>query len=183
MNARASHPACEAFLFNGTEPMRYVMKQKLFCWGDDFPIKNDAGADVFFVDGRAFSIGNKLSFQDLAGNELAFIRQKLLSWGPTYEITRGEELLAVVKKHLFTLFRCKFTVDVPGPDDLEAQGSFLDLEYSFERGGGKVAEVSKRWFSWNDTYGVDIAEGEDDVLLLASTVVIDMICHADNQRH
>ena len=72
--------------------MRYVMKQKLFCFGDDFKIKNEAGEDVFFVDGRAFSIGNKLSFQDLNGNELAFIRQKLLSWGPTYEITRGSGL-------------------------------------------------------------------------------------------
>ena len=162
--------------------MRYLMKQKLFCWGDDFRIKNEAGDDVYFVDGRAFSIGNKLSFQDLKGNELAFIRQKLLSWGPTYEITRDGELLAVVKKHLFTLFRCKFTVDVPGPDDLEAQGSFLDLEYSFERGGRTVAEVSKRWFSWTDSYGVDINRGEDDVLILASTVVIDMVCHADDNK-
>ena len=161
--------------------MRYVMKQKLFCWGDDFRIKNEAGEDVFFVDGRAFSIGNKLSFQDLSGKELAFIRQKLLSWGPTYEITRDGELLAVVKKQLFTLFRCKFTVDVPGPDDLEAQGSFLDMEYVFERGGRQVAEVSKRWFSWSDTYGVEIADGEDDVLILASTVVIDMVCHGDGE--
>lgn len=157
--------------------MRYVMKQKLFCWGDDFRIKNEAGNDVFFVDGKVFTLGNKLSFQDLNGNELAFIRQKLLSWGPTYEITRGDELLAVVKKQLFTFFRCAFTVDVPGPDDLEAQGSFLDMEYSFTRGGRTVAEVSKRWFAWNDTYGVDIASGEDDVLILASTVVIDQICH------
>jgi uncharacterized protein YxjI len=162
--------------------MRYVMKQKLFAWGDDFRIQNAAGQDVFFVDGRAFSIGNKLSFQDLNGHELAFIRQKLLSWGPTYEITRGNELLAVVKKQLFTLFRCKFTVDVPGPDDLEAQGSFLDMEYQFERGGRTVAEVSKRWFSWSDTYGVDIRDGEDDVLILASTVVIDMICHDDQHK-
>lgn len=163
--------------------MRYLMKQKLFCWGDDFRIRNEADEDVFFVDGRAFSLGNKLSFQDLNGNELAFIRQKLLSWGPTYQITRGDTLLAVVKKHLFTFFRCKFTVDVPGPDDLEAQGSFLDMEYAFARGGRTVAEVSKRWFSWNDTYGVDIAAGEDDILILASTVVIDMICHGDNKRH
>ncbi len=162
--------------------MRYLMKQKLVCWGDDFAIKNEAGEDVFFVDGKAFSLGDKLSFRDMQRNELAFIRQKLLSWGPTYEITRKGELAAVVKKHLFTLFRCKFTVDVPGPDDLEAQGSFLDMEYTFTRGDQPVAEVSKRWFAWADTYGVDIAEGEDDVLLLASTVVIDMVCHADNKR-
>lgn len=162
--------------------MRYIMKQKLFCWGDDFLIKNEAGEDVFFVDGKAFSIGNKLSFQDMQKNELAYIRQKLLSWGPTYEITRNGALAAVVKKHLFTLLRCKFTVDVPGPDDLEAQGSFLDMEYTFSRAGQTVAEVSKRWFAWSDTYGVDVHEGEDDVLILASTVVIDMVCHADRKH-
>jgi uncharacterized protein YxjI len=165
--------------------MRYVMKQNLFCWGDDFTIKDDQGQDVFFVDGRAFSIGDKLSFQDMAGNELAFIRQKLLSWGPTYEIYRGSELAAIVKKSLFTFFHCKFTVDVPGPDDLEAEGDFIDHEYRFARDGRTVATVSKQWFSWTDTYGVEIADGEDDVLILASTVVIDMVCHGDQKggRH
>ena len=162
--------------------MRYAMKQKLFCWGDDFTIKTPDGQDVFFVDGKAFSIGDKLSFQDMQGKELAFIRQKLLSWGPTYEIYRDGELYATVKKHLFTLFRCRFTVDVPGPDDLEAAGNFLDMEYTFTRSGKVAAEVSKRWFSWADTYGVDIADEEDDVLILASTVVIDMICHGDKRR-
>jgi len=29
---------------------------------------------------------------------------------------------------------------------------------------------------------VEITEGEDDVLILASTVVIDMICHGDKKR-
>ena len=163
--------------------MRYVLKQKFWSWGDDFKIKNAAGEDVFFVDGRAFSIGNKLSFQDMNGNELAFIRQKLLSWGPTYEITRGDKLMAVVKKQLFTFFKCRFSVDVPGPDDLEASGNFLDREYTFERGGHEVAQISKSWFSWTDTYGVDIAEGEDEVLILASAAVIDMVCHADDKRH
>lgn len=161
--------------------MRYVMKQKLFSWGDDFCIKDEQGRDVFFVDGKVFTLGNKLSFQDMARNELAFISQKLLSWGPTYEIYRGTQLVAVVKKSLFTLFHCKFTVDVPGPDDLEAEGDFLDHEYSFIRHGTTVANVSKRWLSWTDTYGVEIAEGEDDLLVLASSVVIDMVCHGDRK--
>jgi uncharacterized protein YxjI len=161
--------------------MRYVMKQRLFSWGDDFHIKDESGEEVFFVDGKAFSFGNQLSFQDLEGNELAFIKQKLLSWGPTYEIYREGELFAVVKKALFTFFHCKFTVDVPGPDDLEAEGDFLDHEYTFSRGERSVALVSKQWFSWTDTYGVDIADEEDDVLILASTVAIDMACHGDKE--
>jgi uncharacterized protein YxjI len=162
--------------------MRYVMKQKLFAWGDDFRIQDDGGGDTFFVDGKAFSFGKQISFQDLQGMELAFIRQKLLSWGPAYEIYRQGELAAAVKKELFTFFHCRFTVDVPGPDDLEADGDFTDHEYTFRRGAAPVATVSKRWFSLTDSYGVDIAPGQDDVLILASTVVIDMACHPDDKR-
>ncbi|MBL9170257.1 MAG: LURP-one-related family protein [Verrucomicrobiales bacterium] len=162
--------------------MRFVLKQKFWSFGDDFKIQDANGQDVYFVDGRAFSWGDKLSFRDRQGNELAFIRQKLLSWGPTYEIELHGRLVAVVKKKLFTLLRCKFTVDVPGPDDLEAQGSFLDREYTIERHGRRVAEISKRWFSFTDTYGVEIESGEDPVLLLATAVVIDMVCHQESKE-
>jgi uncharacterized protein YxjI len=162
--------------------MIYLMKQKLFSWGDDFTIQDDSGQDRFFVDGKAFSLGNQLSFKDMAGNELAFIRQKLLTWGPTYEISKGDQLLATVTKELFTFFKCTFTVDVPGPNDLEAQGDFMDHQYVFTRNGSAVAEVSKQWFTLADTYGVQISQREDDVLILASTVVIDMACHGDHKR-
>lgn len=158
--------------------MRYVMKQKLFSWGDDFTIQDADGRDVFLVDGQAFSLGAKLSFQDMSGRELAFIQQKLLSWGPTYEVYREGRLAAVVKKQLFTFFKCAFTIDVPGPDDPVAEGDFLHHEYTLSRGSDVIAAVSKQWFSWTDTYGVEIASGEDDVLLLAATVVIDMACHS-----
>ena len=157
--------------------MRYLMKQEFWSWGDDFMIQDEDGADAFLVDGRAFSFGDKLSFQDPAGRELAFIDQKMLSWGPTYEIRRNGELMAVVKKKLFTFLNCEFTVDVPGPDDLIAKGSFLEHEYRFSRHGDTVAEVSKRWFTWTDTYGIDVHDDEDDLLVLCSAVVIDLVCH------
>jgi len=158
------------------------MRQKFWALGDDFSIKDESGAEAFFVDGRAFSFGKKLSFQDADRRELAFIRQKLLSWGPTYEIERDGRTLAIVKKKLFTFLRCKFTVDVPGPDDLEAEGSLLSHEYTFTRHGQPVASVSKRWFTLTDSYGIDIADGEDVVLILASAVVIDLCCH-DDRNH
>ena len=163
--------------------MLYVMRQKFFSWGDDYTIQDPDGRDVFFVDGKVFSLGDQLSFQDMEGNELAFIRQKLLAWGPTYEIYRQGELAAVVKKSLFTLFQCHFSVDVPGPDDLEATGNFIDYEYRFTRGDREVAAVSRRWLTLTDTYGVNIDEGEDDILILASTVVVDLACHGDRKQH
>ena len=161
--------------------MRYLMRERILSWGDDFKIKDADGRDVFYVDGKVLSIGDKLSFKDMSGNEQVLIDQKLLSIGKQYEIIRGGKTIAVVKKHLFTLFRQRFTVDVPGPDDLEAKGNFLDHEYAFERGGRDVARVSKKWFSLADTYAVDIDADEDDVLILAAAVVIDLVSHPDKE--
>ena len=161
--------------------MRYIMRERILSWGDDFTIRNDDGKDAYYVDGKVLSFGDKLSFRDADGTDVALIDQKLLSIGPQYEIIRGGKTVAVVKKQLFTLFRARFTIDVPGPDDLEAKGNFLDHEYSFERGGRQVARVSKKWFSFSDTYGIDIDEGEDDVLILASAVVIDLVSHPDSK--
>lgn len=161
--------------------MRYQMRQKFFAFGDDFAIRDANGNECFYVDGKVFTIGNKLSILDRSGNEAAHIQQKLFAWGPTYEIYGPEGLFAVVKKSVFTLFHCTFSIDVPGPDDIEATGDFLDHEYTFMRGGRPIASVSKAWFALTDTYGIEIADGEDDVLLLASAVVIDLCCHTSDK--
>ena len=158
------------------------MKQKLFAWGDDFIIKDEDGKEVFFVDGKVFCLGNQLSFQDMSKNELAFIKQKLLALSATYEVYRNQRLFAIIKKDFFSFFKYRFSIDIPGPDDLEAEGNFLGHEYTFTRHGKTVAQVSKKWFSWSDTYGVDINNEEDDILILASTVVIDMACHENKKK-
>ena len=154
--------------------MRYAMKKKLFSWGAKFTIKDDAGRDAFLVDGEALSLRDRLAFLDMDGNELAVVQRKLLAWGPTYEIYHAGQLKAVVKESLFTLLGHRFTVDDEhGPDDLEARGNFSNHHYTFTRAGEPVAEVSESWFALADTYGVDIVAGQDDVLILACTVVIE----------
>jgi uncharacterized protein YxjI len=128
--------------------MRYLMKKKLFSLGADFTIKDADGNDVFFVDGKVFTLRDRLVIQDMSGNELAVVQQRLLSWGPTYEIYRGGELKAVVKEALFTLIGHRFTVDDEnGPHDLEAQGNFTDHQYTFTRAAQLVAQVSESWFT------------------------------------
>jgi uncharacterized protein YxjI len=154
--------------------MRYMMKKKLLSLGADFTIRDADGNDVFFVDGKVFTMRDRLIFQDMSGNELAVVQKKLLSIGQTYEIYHGGQLKAVVKEAIFTLFGHRFTVDdVTGSDDLEAKGNFTDHQYTFTCGGNVVAQVSESWFTIADTYGVDIADGQDDVLILACTVVIE----------
>jgi uncharacterized protein YxjI len=161
--------------------MRYLMREKVFSFTDNFVIKNDLDEDVGYIDGKAFTLGDKLSFLDAAGREVAFISEKLLSWGPTYEIYRNNYLAAIVKKELFRLTP-RFTVDVPGPDDLTVEGEIWEHEYFFVRGGKCVATVSKKWWTAADTYGVEVLDAEDHVLILASTVVIDLVKEDEQAR-
>ena len=156
--------------------MRYMLKQKIWSWGDDYVIRDANEEPAFLVDGKVFSWGDKLSFQDMNGNELAFISQKLLTFMPKYELYRSGQLFAEIKKE-WSWFKCKFTLDVPGPNDYEITGSFWDMEYEFRRSGRQVAVVSKNFWSWSDTYGVDIDAGEDDVAVIATVIVIDLVCH------
>jgi uncharacterized protein YxjI len=163
--------------------MRFTLKQKWLSFGDDYLVHDDEGKHAFTVDGRAFTVlREKLSLLDPQGRELALIRERLIALTPSYEILRDGKSVAVVKKDLVNVFRVGFTVDVPGPDDLEATGNLIDREYTFTRGSKTVATVSKRWFRLTDTYGLDIAAGEDSVLLVASAVVIDLICHPDQVK-
>ncbi|WP_269541021.1 LURP-one-related/scramblase family protein [Cerasicoccus fimbriatus] len=157
-----------------------MMKEKFWSFSDDFSIKDANGQPIFFVKGKAFSWGDKLSFQDLQGNELAFISQKLLSFKPRFEIFRNGELFAEVTKE-FSWFKKEFLLDVPGPNDYSINGSFWQRNYTFERSGRVVAQVSREYFTWTDTYGVDIVDGEDDVAILAAVIVIDQVLHDD--RH
>ena len=79
-----------------------------------------------------------------------------------------------MRKHFFTPFRDSFTIDVPGPDDLEMTGSLLDHDFTVRRGDQTVATVSKHWLTIRDAYSVEVAPGEDDLLILASVLALDL---------
>jgi len=156
------------------------IEQKIWALGADFSIKDETGKDVYLVDGEVLSFGDKLSFQDMNGNELAYISQKVFSFKETYEIYRNGDLFAEVVKD-FSLFKDKFTVDIPGPNDYEVTGDFWHHEYKFVRKGREVASVSKEYFTWSNTYGIDIVEGEDDITILATAVVIELVNQSERR--
>ena len=162
--------------------MRYVIREKFFHLGEDSDITDETGRPVFHVDGKVFTLHHTLVMRDLAGNEVATIRQHLVSLRPTFEVTRGGQELAEIRKKLFTFFGERLTIDIPGPDDLEVQGNFLEHEFTVSRRGEVVATVSKRWISLTATYGVDIAPGQDDVLILASVLALDLVEDEEHDR-
>ena len=157
--------------------MKYQMREKMFAIGDDYWIETDAGQHAFKVDGMALRIRKTLILQTPDGGEVFTIQKKLLSIRGSMEIERGGETYATVRKALVAPLRDRFSIDVEGGEGMEAKGNIVDHEYRIERGGDEVAEVSKRWFRMRDTYGIEIADHQDDALILAATVCIDQMSH------
>lgn len=157
---------------------RYQMRQRMFSIGDDFSITDDQGRTAFKVDGKLLRVRSTLFFQDAAGNELYKIQERMVRVRDSMTIERPDgSAAAKVHNALITPLRDRWTIDVPGGADLSTKGNIVNHEYRIEQGGQTVATVSKRWFRVRDTYGVEIAPGQDDALLLAITVVIDMMAH------
>lgn len=162
----------------GGTAKRYQMRQKLVSFGDDFWIENEQGEKVYKVDGKMVRVRDTLFFEDRAGRKLCKIQTKVLRVKDSMEIEGPEGgRLAMVKKALITPLRERWVVKIGNGPDLNVQGNILDHEYSIDEGRDKIAEVSKKWFRVRDTYGVQVEEGQNDILLLAATVAIDMMAH------
>jgi uncharacterized protein YxjI len=157
----------------GLEGTRYRMREKLFAIGDDFWIETEGGDRAFKVNGKALRIRKTFVIEDPSGDELLKIQKKLVHVRDTMQIERGGDTAATVKKALITPLRNRYAIHVENGSDLSAKGNIVDHEYEIERDGETVAEVSKRWFRVRDTYGIEVAPGEDDALILAATVCID----------
>jgi uncharacterized protein YxjI len=153
------------------------MREKMFAIGDDFWIEGD-GERAFKVNGKALRLRDTLVLESPSGEELLTIQEKKLSIRDKMEIERGGNTVATIKKALITPLRERYSIEVEGGDDMEAKGNIVDHEFEIKRGGDKVAEVSKRWFRMRDTYGVEVAPGQDDALILACTVCIDQMGRA-----
>ena len=154
--------------------MRYVIRERFFHLGEDSDITDEAGNVVYQVDGKVLSLRDRLVIRDPNGREVAQVARRLVSFTPTYEISVGGQDAAEVRKKFFTPFVDRFTIDVPGPDDLEMDGNLTEHEFVINQGGRTVATVSKRWFSMTATYGVDVEPGQNDLVILASVLALDL---------
>jgi uncharacterized protein YxjI len=152
----------------------YVVRERMFRLGDDSDITDEAGLPVLHVDGNVLSLHNRLILRDPAGREVGQVHRKLAALRPTYEITVDGREVAKVRKHLFTALGERFTIDIHGNGGMEISGDLFSHEFSIERNGRTVAAVSKRWLTVTNSYTVEVAPGEDEVLILASVLALDL---------
>jgi uncharacterized protein YxjI len=155
--------------------MRLYMKQKVFSFRDRFTVKDETGADRYFAEGELFSWGKKLHvYEALSGHEAAFLKQRVFSFLPRFEIYVGERLVTeVVKK--FTPFRQSYAFSGL---DWRLEGDFWAHDYTVVSGGQTIVTVRKAWFSWGDSYELALAPGVNEPLVLAAVLAVDCVLDA-----
>ena len=162
--------------------MRYAVKEKLFSIGDDFWITDERGGKAFLVDGKVLRLRQTLEIQDPDGRVLVTVRKKLIAMHESMEIEEDGALAATVRKALISPLHHRSTVELADGRQLDVTGSILDKEFEITAGGEILARISRAWFRIRDTYGVEVAPGQDDVLFLAIAVALDRIRHDDEVR-
>ncbi len=163
--------------------MRYEMKQKLISIGDDYYIKNDQGERIFKVDGKLLRLRKTLNVEDMDGNVLCKIQSKILPIRETIAIENNQgQTLARIKKAIISPFGDRMVVNIPGGKDYHVKGDILAHSYEISSGMSTIAEVSKKWFTLTDTYGVEVADGQNDALVLAITIALDLLSHSDEDH-
>jgi len=149
--------------------MKLYIKQKVFTWGDKFSVADEYGTPRYQVQGEIFSWGKKLHVYDARGNERIFIQQKVFSFLPRYYIfIDGQQVAEITKR--FTFFSPSYSVDGLG---WNVEGDFFAHEYEVTDGGHSVAAISKQWFTWGDSYLLDILRPADELPALAVMLAID----------
>ncbi|MBR3544547.1 MAG: LURP-one-related family protein, partial [Oscillospiraceae bacterium] len=132
------------------------IRQKVFSWKDRFSVKDADGIDRYTAEGELWSLGKKLHVNNMAGEEVAYIQQKLLTFLPRFHVFDGGILVAEIRKE-FTFFRPSYVIEGP---DWQVSGSFLEHDYEITHHGMPIVSVHKVWLSWGDAYEIDIEDGQ-----------------------
>lgn len=149
--------------------MKLYMKQKVFSWNDKFDVVDENGNLRYYVEGELFSWGKKLHIYDPQGVEVAFIWQKVFSFLLRYHVEISGEVVATIVKD-FTFFRQSYHLEgLPWQVD----GDFLAHEYLLYENQKKIMEMNKAWFTWGDSYELEIFDPDNEILCLSVALAID----------
>src|SRR5579875_2276401 len=161
---------------------RYQVRERMFSIGDDFWVTDEMGNQVFLVDGKALRLRETFELKDASGMIVATVKKKLVALRDTMEIEHDGKIVATVRKAMVSPLHHRSVIDLADGSQLEAVGNLIDKEFEIQAAGQPIARVSRAWFRVRDTYGVDVAPGENDALILAIAVCLDRIHHDEEDR-
>ena len=163
--------------------MRYLVRERLFSITDDFWVTDERGNKVFLVDGKALRLRETFELKDASGQTLATVRKKFLTFTDALEIEHDGAVAATVHKAVISPLFHRSIINLADGGRLEAVGNIIDKDFEIRDGRHAIARVSRAWFRLRDTYGIEVAPGQNDALLICVAVCLDRIHHDEERRH
>jgi uncharacterized protein YxjI len=160
----------------------FVLNEKLVSIGGDLWIEDGNGNHAFEVDGKAFSLRRSLILRDTSGNDLYEINKSLAHVHTTFEIKRGDQVVATIQKALMSLFGEHFTITAANGDKLNVTGDWIAREFHIQENDADVILVSRRFLTIHGSYGVQIAAGFDVPLGIAVVIALEQIEAEEGRR-
>lgn len=147
------------------------IKQKVFSLSGKFTVKDKEQKDVYYVEGSFLQIPKTFSIMNMARDEVALITKKTFSFLPKFFVeVNGQERLTIKKE--FSLFKARYTIDGTG---VEIRGNWWDMDFQVLQNGEVIGQVNKEWFSWGDSYKIQILNDELEEVVIAIVVAIDCV--------
>ena len=148
--------------------MKLYIKQKVFSLTSKFTVKDEAGNDRYFVEGEFFSLCGRLHIMDAQGGEIGRIYRRLMTFLPHFILEIGGEEIAEIVKD-FSFFRPKYSLE---NTSLSVEGDFWAHEYSLYDGDRNIMNIHKEWFTWGDSYELDILDPDYELISLDRKSVV-----------
>lgn len=145
------------------------IKQKIFSMSGKFTVKDQDEVDVYYVEGSWMRIPKTFSIMDTQMKEVAIITKKTFSFLPTFFVeTEGQELVTIKKQ--FTFFKSNYSIEAVG---IEVRGNWWDMNFDVLQNGEVIGTVDKHWFTWGDSYQIQVMNEEMETLIVALVIAID----------
>ena len=149
--------------------MKLLFKQRMFSWFDSYDVYDEAGNTIFSVKGR-LSWGKKLEIHDASGAHVGTLKQRVMTFLPTFDIYLGERCVGCVQKE-FSFFKPSFHLDCNG---WRVEGNWFEWDYEIRDPANRlVASISKEIFNWTDTYVIGVYDPVDALSVLMVVLAID----------
>lgn len=152
------------------------IKQKVMSLSGKFSVTDAEGNEVYLVEGSFMQIPKRFSIMDVAKEEVAMITKKTFSFLPTFFVdVDGQETMTIKKQ--FSFLKARYTIDAAG---IEVQGNWWDMDFEVYQNRKLIGAVNKKWFTWGDSYELQITDEEMEPLMVALVVAIDCAKAAQN---
>ena len=147
------------------------IKQKVFSLNEKFTIKDKQENDVYYVEGSFMKIPKTFSIINTMKDEIALISKKAFSFLPKFHVdVNGKEVLTIKKE--FSFFKARYTIDGA---DIEVNGDWWDMDFQILHQGEVIGQVNKEWFTWGDSYKVQVLDEAMEAIIIAIVVAIDCV--------